>query len=106
MIRLRMECPEIGWGEWRVVRTGRPEVLAMRYDWRGNAVLVVHNFSQTACEVLLRLDVDGGEHLSDLLAEEESRAGEDGRHRLTLEAFGYRWFRIGRLNYALRRARA
>ena len=42
-IRMRKEVPEIGWGSFSVVTSGTPEVLALRYDWRDNAVLVVHN---------------------------------------------------------------
>jgi maltose alpha-D-glucosyltransferase / alpha-amylase len=34
MIRLRKECPEIGWGDWQVLTTvlttGAPGVLALR----------------------------------------------------------------------------
>ena len=41
--------------------------------------------------------------LTNLLAESESRAHEDGAHRIALEEFGYRWFRVGGLGYALKR---
>ena len=34
VLRTRRECPEISWGEFTVLRTNVPEVLAMRYDWR------------------------------------------------------------------------
>ena len=105
MIRLRKECPEIGWGEWTLLRTGAPEVLAIRYDWRGNSVLVVHNFSEQAHELRLRPGVEGGERLVDLIDNAESDADESGAHRVFLEPYGYRWFRVGGLNYALHRRR-
>ncbi|HEX2095155.1 MAG TPA: alpha-amylase family protein [Longimicrobiaceae bacterium] len=105
MIRLRKECPEIGWGSWRLLRTGSPHVLAMRYDWRGSSVVVVHNFDTSPREVRIRPDVEGGDRLTDLLREEESRA-DRGTHRIALDAFGYRWFRVGGPNYALRRERS
>ena len=54
----------------------------------------------------LRPDVEGGERLVSLLAEEEHRSGKSGAHSLALDAFGYAWFRVGGLNYALRRERA
>ncbi|MGH7464003.1 MAG: alpha-amylase family protein, partial [Longimicrobiales bacterium] len=44
MIRVRKECPEIGWGDWHILPTGSAHVLAMRYDWRGNSLVIVHNF--------------------------------------------------------------
>ncbi|MDQ3331351.1 MAG: alpha-amylase family protein [Planctomycetota bacterium] len=105
LIRVRQECPEIGWGDWKILKSGDPRVLAMRYDWRGNSIVVVHNFDERACEVKLKPDVDGGERLVDLLAEDESRADGRGVHLIPLEAYGYRWFRVGGLNHAIRRER-
>jgi maltose alpha-D-glucosyltransferase/alpha-amylase len=105
MIRLRKECPEIGWGAWRILGTGSPDVLALRYDWRGNCVIVVHNFAEQSRSVRLRPQVDGGDLLVDLLNEEQSRSRASGAHHLAMEAYEYRWFRVGGLNYALRRRR-
>ena len=88
-----------------MVRTGTSEVIAIRYDWRGNSVLVVHNLSAIAREV--RLDPGAeGEHdslLVNLLSEDHSRPDETGLHCLLLEPYGYRWFRVGGLDYLLRR---
>jgi len=105
MIRLRKECPEIGWGSWEILDTGCPQALAMRYDWRGNSLVVVHNFDTRPHELSIRVGVEGGERLVSLLAEEESAADEKGVHRLVIDAFGYNWYRVGGLNYALRRER-
>ena len=105
LIRLRKECPEIGWGTWTLLATGSPHVLALRHDWRGSSVLTLHNLSDQPQAVRVRPGVDGGDRLLDLLAEDESRARASGAHHLALPAFGYRWFRVGGLNYALHRAR-
>src|SRR3569832_128296 len=43
IIRMRKEVPEIGWGDFKIVPPRAPCVLAMRYDWRNNSVLFVHN---------------------------------------------------------------
>lgn len=53
MLRMRREVPEIGWGTFVVVRTGTPEALAIRYDWRNNAVLFIHNPAPLPGEVIL-----------------------------------------------------
>ena len=37
-----------------------------------------------------------------LLAEDHSKANESGKHRIVLED-GYRWYRVGGLDYLLRR---
>ena len=105
MIRLRKECPEIGWGTWAILPTGFPDVLALRYDWRGNSVVVVHNFAEQPRAARIRVGVEGGDRLVSLLDEAEGRAGKSGVHRLALDAYGYAWYRVGGLNYALRRKR-
>ena len=83
--------------------TRSPHVLALCHRWRGNALVCVHNFAPEPAEVSLRLTLDGGERLASLTDEEESRAGRGGAHRIALDAYGYRWYRVGGLDYALRR---
>jgi hypothetical protein len=39
-----------------------------------------------------------------LLAEDHSHADDGGRHRLVLEPYGYRWYRVGGLDYLLKRS--
>ena len=42
--------------------------------------------------------------LVNLLADEHSKADGSGRHHVLLEAYGYRWYRLGGLDYLLRRS--
>jgi len=106
MIRIRKETPEIGWGEFSVLQTGTPEVLAMRYDWRNNSVVVVHNFSAISREVGLEVGVENSELLVNLLSHENSHSDASGKHCVLLEPYGYRWFRVGGLDYILKRSEA
>jgi maltose alpha-D-glucosyltransferase/alpha-amylase len=103
IIRMRKECPEIGWGSCKVLSTGSPHVLALRYDWRGNAVIVVHNFDMKPHSITLTVEAEKHERLVNLLSEHHSVADEWGRHHIPLEAFDYRWFRVGSLQYLLQR---
>ena len=105
MIRLRKECPEIGWGNWTALATRSPHVLALCYEWRGNSVVVLHNFSSRPQEARFTVKTEGGAHLVNLLVNEEIHADENGVHRVSLEAYGYRWFRVGGMGYALRMQR-
>jgi maltose alpha-D-glucosyltransferase/alpha-amylase len=103
MIRLRKECPEIGWGQYTVLKTNAPSVLAMRYDWRNNSVLLLHNFEDKTKKVRIECGVPGSDRLVNLVAGEHSQAEADGKHTIVLEGYGYRWFRVGSLNYRLNR---
>jgi len=79
----------------------------MRYDWRNNSVLFVHNLDAKPHETTFAVGLDDekqGALLINLLSEEHSRAGKDGKHRLVIEAYGYRWYRVGGLDYLLRRS--
>jgi maltose alpha-D-glucosyltransferase/alpha-amylase len=100
MIRLRKQCPEIGWGDWRIVPTGSRNVLAIAYTWRGNTIVTVHNLAQEAREAKLRL---GGGTLTNLVDAEEIRATQGGVHRVALDGYAYRWLRLGATNQALAR---
>jgi maltose alpha-D-glucosyltransferase / alpha-amylase len=106
IIRMRKEVPEIGWGSFRVLPSGTPEVLVLRYDWRNNAVLVIHNLASVPLEI--RLDPKFGSerkcNLINLLSENHSYADEHGKHHIVLEPYGYRWYRVGGLDYLLKRA--
>src|SRR4029453_12169516 len=50
-IRARKELPEFGWGEYRVLDTDQPAVLAHRCDWHGGSVVALHNFGPNRGEV-------------------------------------------------------
>ncbi len=105
IIRMRKEVPEIGWGDFEVLRTSTPQVLAIRYDWRGNSVVAVHNLSANPCEIRLNtgLKSEEGLRLVNLLSADHSIADESGTHRILLEPYGYRWYRAGGLSYVLNR---
>ncbi|MCD0423187.1 alpha-amylase family protein [Rubrivivax sp. JA1024] len=104
IIRMRKEVPEIGWGDFKVIAARDPAVLILRYDWRNNSVLFVHNLDEQPREVAFAVGLrDGaGDNLIDLLGDNHSHAAR-GRHKLLIEGSGYRWFRVGGLDYLLRR---
>jgi maltose alpha-D-glucosyltransferase/alpha-amylase len=105
LIRMRKEVPEIGWGDFEVIATRDPAVLVMRYDWRNNSVLFVHNLDSKPHEITFATGIpgDAGKQLVNLLTDDHSHS-ESGKHRLLLEAYGYRWYRIGGLDYLLKRS--
>jgi maltose alpha-D-glucosyltransferase / alpha-amylase len=103
VIRMRKEVPEVGWGEFVVLKTRSREVLAIRYDWRNNSVVFVHNLGPSPCEVRLDVGVENSECLVNLLSSDSSTAQANGKHCILLESYGYRWYRVGGLDYLLER---
>nr|WP_197703373.1 alpha-amylase family protein [Sulfurifustis variabilis] len=104
VIRMRRECREISWGQFRIVRTNARDVLVLRYDWRDTTLVTLHNFSDAARRVHLNVDSPRGGLLVDVFAQRESRADASGEHRIELGPYGYEWFRVGSADNTLDRA--
>jgi maltose alpha-D-glucosyltransferase/alpha-amylase len=108
IIRMRKEVPEIGWGDFEIMPNKEPSILIVRYDWRNNSVLFIHNFNSEPREISFSTGsksgaAEPGYLLINLLSDDHSRADKKDRHRLVIEGYGYRWYRVGGLDYLLRR---
>jgi maltose alpha-D-glucosyltransferase/alpha-amylase len=95
IIRARKECPEVGWGTWKVLPTSAPSVLAVRYDWRNNAVLFLHNFDPNALSVTFGAGSANGAFLANVALRRSLAGHGRGQHRVEIEGYGYRWYRVG-----------
>jgi hypothetical protein len=69
-------------------------------------VLFVHNLDEKPREVTFSVGLPGetGRLLINLLSENHSKADKRGRHTLLVEGYGYHWYRIGGLDYLLKRS--
>jgi len=77
----------------------------MCYEWRNNMVVMVHNLAAAPFEMHLKLR---NKDLADqalvyLLSEDHSLPSRSGMHRVVMEPYGYRWYRVGGLDYLLKR---
>jgi maltose alpha-D-glucosyltransferase / alpha-amylase len=91
LIRTRKECPELGFGEWRLLETSQPGALAHRADWGGGSVAVLHNLAGNGCEVKVDL---GAARVEELLADRDERPLPDQGGPIPLEPYGWRWLRL------------
>jgi maltose alpha-D-glucosyltransferase / alpha-amylase len=108
IIRMRKETPEIGWGDFSFISAQATDVLIMRYEWRNNSVVCVHNLSSLPREISFSLS-NGQEQacsLINLLSNDHSQPVSGNKHQILLEPYGYRWFRVCGLDYLLRRGPA
>ena len=97
-IRTRKECPEFGWGKWKIIETDQPSVFAHRCDWQGKTVVAVHNLAKEPCTVSLTLSEASHPktHWLDLL-EDQAYKPMQPEHSFDLEGYGYRWMRISQM---------
>jgi maltose alpha-D-glucosyltransferase/alpha-amylase len=91
LVRTRRACPEVGWGQCQVLKTEETSVLALRYDWEGETILILHNLADRAVEV--QVPLDGIVRLRPLLCDQDDRTMRGAADPIPLGAYGYRWFR-------------
>ena len=108
IIRMRKETPEIGWGDFSFISAQATDILIMRYEWRDNSVICVHNLSPLPREV--SFSVGPGQEqacsLINLLSDDHSQPIDGNKHRILIEPYGYRWYRVCGLDYLLSRSPA
>jgi maltose alpha-D-glucosyltransferase/alpha-amylase len=85
-----------------VLSTSASGVLAIRFDWRGTSMVTLHNFADRRARA--EFDVKGprGDLLVDVF-DSRSSEGRSGRHTIDLDAYAWRWFRVGSPDNALHR---
>ncbi|MBA9078802.1 alpha-amylase family protein [Rufibacter quisquiliarum] len=104
LIRLRQECPEIGWGDWEILETDSPQILVMHYRWQNSCLVILHNFDSHAHVASFTLQEEYEQTLVNLCKNGESKADENRQHHITLNAYGYAWYRAGGLSHFMRKA--
>jgi maltose alpha-D-glucosyltransferase/alpha-amylase len=96
LIRNRKECPEIGLGQWHLLDSGAPSVLAHCCESRGQSILVLHNLSREPAIARLDLTQFQCDHLVDLLDDSGAAPVEKGCFETRVDGYGYHWYRIGK----------
>ena len=108
VIRMRKETPEIGWGDFSFISAQATDILIMRYEWRDNSVICVHNLSPLPREVSFPVGTGQEQPCSliNLLSDDHSQPIDGNKHRILVEPYGYRWYRVCGLDYLLSRSPA
>jgi maltose alpha-D-glucosyltransferase / alpha-amylase len=105
MIRLRKECPEIGWGLCTILTADNSNVLLLHFKWRDGELVTAHNFASEPHEVCFKIPGANGAALVDLLHVADAHPRKRGEYAITLDEFGYRWYRLGHAGYGIRHIR-
>jgi maltose alpha-D-glucosyltransferase / alpha-amylase len=94
-IRVRRECPELGWGQWRTLPVGDPRVLAIEYHWRDGCVVTLHNLSAEPATAQLPDDLSispSSRDVMEVLGDGVSPTAIGPQ--IELAGYGYRWLRL------------
>lgn len=91
VLRVRRATYEFGWGACEFIETDDPAVLAHRCRRGEESVLVVHNVADR--DATVEIPRDGFESLRDLLTKDPHSGTPDGKYRIELGPYGYKWFR-------------
>ncbi len=91
------DCPELAWGEVQVIDLGVPAVLALRADWQGGTVVVVHNLGQQPVDCTVPLPGEPvGTTVVGLLDGRHATPVEHGTVPVRLGRYGTGWYRLAR----------
>jgi len=113
LIHTYRQCPELGWGDFQIIRQPLREVLVHRCTWEGGCVIAVHNLASDPVTVRFAVpeadgadcaddaeetdeaDRSGDHHLDDVFDHDEIEIEvADGQVELALDGYGFRWFRV------------
>lgn len=95
LICTRKECPEVGWGERSVIAAHAPSVFAMRYEYDGGIVVILHNLSSKAVDCELSIRSSDVVRLLDMFGDQDYDPIDPEDPKVHLEGYGYRWLRSG-----------
>ena len=86
---------EMGWGDFTVLEQDQPSVLAHSLVGAEGHMIALHNFSGEPATVSFPVEGAGPEHqVVDLLVDGIVLRVTDGAVTLSMDGYGYRWFRV------------
>ena len=93
-------------GDFKVIATRDPAVRSSATTGATTRCCscTISTRSRARSRSAVGLPGETGELLVNLLTEDHSHADKRGQHTLLLEAYGYRWYRVGGLDYLLKRS--
>jgi maltose alpha-D-glucosyltransferase/alpha-amylase len=92
--RVVRECPELGFGDWRILDSPEaPTLFVHRADWLGRVVVTVHNLAGTAATVRIELADCVGATMIDVFSDRAYEPVRADDAVVDVGPYGYRWLR-------------
>ncbi len=94
MVNVHKNCEEFGWGSWHIVQTECPSILIHVCEWKGHAIVALHNLCNKKCRFELDLSHHRAEKLECLVGDVMAEVTTNGHFNIQIDPYGYGWFRI------------
>ena len=92
LIALRKQHPGIGTGEWSILKTSSKSILAIRYDYEGESLVIIHNFSDRPENISIKLDDLRDAKLQDIMTNKYVELVRNSTLKTDLAAYDYKWY--------------
>lgn len=90
-INFRLETPEFGNGDFSIIKTDQPNILAYCRKLDDGIAIAVHNFSDKKLEVVLELD--DTKEIVDVFGDKNYKNFDPKTKKVEISGYGYRWMR-------------
>jgi maltose alpha-D-glucosyltransferase/alpha-amylase len=110
LIRVRRELTTIGWGDYVLLDSDVPMVLIMYYQWRGEALVILHHFGTAKVHVTFQLpdqvqtQTESALTLSDVFSNATFPFDDHRSVTVPLDRYGHLWLRVGNQDTSLTRS--
>jgi maltose alpha-D-glucosyltransferase/alpha-amylase len=110
LIRVRRELTTIGWGDYILLDSDVPMVLIMYYQWRGEALVILHHFGTAKVHVTFQLpdqvqtQTESASTLSDVFSNATFPFDDHRSVTVPLDRYGHLWLRVGNQDTSLTRS--
>jgi maltose alpha-D-glucosyltransferase / alpha-amylase len=98
LISTRRQCPQIGYGEWEILKTNVENVFCIYSKWMQDSIITIHNFSKNEKEVeLIKTDIKF-DSFSEVFSDSDYHKVSSPKEKIILKGYGYRWFKLYNAN--------
>lgn len=94
MIDLRRQCPEIGFGQWKILDTGCDEVLGLLFTENKKKLMVFHNFSPEGKHISFRDELSKRHEFLNMITGVPDQITEKDRFDFNMPGYGFNWYRL------------
>ncbi|MDQ3190923.1 MAG: alpha-amylase family protein [Bacteroidota bacterium] len=95
LINTRKQCPQLGYGKWKILKSNAKCVLSFYCEYEGEIVVIFHNFKSEDCKLKLEKGDEKFENLVEIFSNRKYDKLDNLMDEIKIDDSGYRWFKCG-----------